>query len=103
MKSYIAFHETKGIYLGVYAGYALFSGSPIAFSSKAIRFDTEEDVHEFFGKSLSNKLAEEITAVEIETNYGGNYVDLADIIKSGHTKHTESMLDNYPTLTDTVH
>lgn len=103
MKSYIAYHETKGIYLGVYAGYALFSGSPIAFSSKAIRFDTKESVHEFFDKALSKTLAEDIQALEVETSHAGNYVDLADILKSGHTKHTESMLDNYPMLSDTVH
>jgi hypothetical protein len=103
MKSYIAFHEDRGIYLGVFAGYALFSGSPMAFSSKAIRFDTEEDVHGFFRKSLKSEISAEIKAIPVETKSSGHYVDLADILKSGHTKHTESMLDNLPTLSDTVH
>lgn len=103
MKCYIAFHEKKGIYLGVFSGYALFSGSPMAFSSKAIRFDAEEDVHSFFKKSVRSEVSADITAIPIETNSIGNYVDLVDILKSGHTKHTESMLDNYPTISDTVH
>jgi hypothetical protein len=103
MKAYIAFHEERGIYLGVFAGYALFSGSPIAFSSKAIRFDTEEDIYEFFSKAASKIISEEIKAIPVETSSVGNYVDLVDILKSGHKKHTESMLDNLPTLSDTIH
>lgn len=103
MKSYIAFHEDRGIYLGVFAGYALFSGSPMAFSSKAIRFDTEKDVYDFFNKAASKSISEEIKAVPVETTSTGNYVDLVDILKSGHKKHTESMLDNLSALSDTVH
>ena len=103
MTSYIAFHETRGIYLGAFTGYALFSASPMAFSSKAIRFDSETAVHEFFSKSLARTISEEIKAVPVETHSTGGYVDLIDIIKSGHTKHTESMLDNLPALSDTVH
>lgn len=103
MKSYIAFHETRGIYLGVFTGYALFSASPMAFSSKAIRFESETDVYEFFKKALPNSISDEIKAVPVETHSTGGYVDLIDIIKSGHTKHTESMLDNFPNLSDTIH
>lgn len=103
MKSYIAFHETRGIYLGVFAGYALFSASPMAFSSKAIRFDSETMVQEFFNKTLPNSISTEISAIPVETKSTGNYVDLVDILKSGHKKHTETMLDNLPTLSDTVH
>lgn len=102
MKSYIAFHEDRGIYMGVYLGYHLFSNSPITLSSKAIRFDTETDIHAFFEKSLP-KMSAEILTVAIESNSTDNYVNVIDIIKSGHTKHTENMLDNLPMLTYTLH
>jgi hypothetical protein len=102
MKSYIAFHEDKGIYLGVFAGHALFSASPIAFSSKAIRFEEEQDVYKFFDKSLPN-ISNEIVALEVDTTYAGNYVDVVDIIKSGHKKHVSSMVDNMPMKSETIH
>jgi hypothetical protein len=102
MKSYIAFHEDKGIYLGVFAGHALFSASAIAFSSKAIRFEEEQDVYTFFNKSLPI-MAKEIVALEVETAYAGNYVDVVDIIKSGHKKHVISMVDNMPMKSESIH
>jgi hypothetical protein len=102
MKSYIAFHEDRGIYLGIYLGNHLFSSSPIALSCKAIRFGTETDIHAFFGKALP-KMSAEISAIAIETNSTDNYVNVIDIIKSGHTKHTENMIDNLPMLTYTFH
>ena len=73
MKSYIAFHEDKGIYLGVFAGHALFSASPIAFSSKAIRFKYENDVQKFFSKSLPS-ISKEIIAIPVETVSIDEYV-----------------------------
>lgn len=103
MISYIAFHEKRGIYLGVFEGYALFSANPIAFSYKAIRFDSEKMVQCFFEKTYSKDLSAAIRAIPVETTSVDNYVDLVDILKSGHKKHTESMLDNLPTLSDTVH
>lgn len=102
MTSFIAFHEEKGIYLGAYMGHALFSNSVLALSSKAIRFDKESEIHEFFGKALPS-LSKEIVAVPVETTSRGNYVDLVDILKSGHTKHTETLLDNLPAMSDTIH
>lgn len=102
MKSYIAFHEDRGIYIGVFAGHALFSASPIAFSSKAIRFAEEQDVYEFFDKSLPNMI-NEIVALEVETSYAGNYVDVVDIIKSGHKKHVNSMIKNMPMVNENIH
>jgi hypothetical protein len=102
MTSFIAFHETRGIYLGVYLGYALFSNSPMAFSSKAIRFDTEADIRDFFVKTLPI-LASEIVALSVETTSDNHYVDVIEIIKSGHTKHTERMVENLPMLNETIH
>jgi hypothetical protein len=103
MRSYIAFHENRGIFLGVTAGHAIFSGSPIFATSKAIRFNTKEAVYEFFNKTLATPIAQDIQALEVETSHAGNYVDLVDIIKAGYTKHTETMLDNYPMLSHTIH
>lgn len=103
MNSFIAYHEKIGIYLGVFSGYALFSANKIAFSSKAIRFDSAEAVREFFSNSISKSIADEIQAIPVQTSSTGNYIDLVDILKSGHKKHTESMLDNFPTLSDTIH
>ena len=102
MKSYIAFHEDKGIYLGVFAGHALFSASSIAFSSKAIRFKNEQDVYKFFDKSVP-AMASEIVALGVETTSTGSYVDVVDIIKSGHTKHISSMIENMPMKNEKIH
>jgi hypothetical protein len=102
MISYIAFHEEKGIYLGVYMGYALFSCSPLAYSSKAIRFEEAKDVRKFFDKSLP-AMSSDIVAIPVETTTAGNYIDVVDIIKSGHKKHVESMIDNMPMINETIH
>jgi hypothetical protein len=102
MKSYIAFHETRGIYLGVLAGCALFSAT-MSISSKAIRFDTEEMIQDFFKKTLPGGFSDEIKAIPVETKSTDNYVGVIDIIRSGHKKHTESLLDNLQTLSDTIH
>jgi hypothetical protein len=102
MTSYIAVHSKKGIYLGVYAGHALFSGAAIAFSSKAIRFDEEAAIHEFFKKSLPD-LAKNIKAIAIETSSTSHYVDVADILRSGYKEHTMSMVDNIPMINENIH
>lgn len=101
--SYIAFHKKKGIYLGVIAGYALFSTNNIVFSSKAIKFVSKEEIREFFD-SILPKLSDEIRAIKIQTESTNEYyIDVADILKSGHTEHTESMIDNIPTINETIH
>jgi hypothetical protein len=102
MFSYIAVHKDNGIYLGVVAGYALFSVTDIPVSSKAIRFASEEEVLTFFEKSLP-KLSDGITAIKIETNAKGNYVDVVDILKSGYYNHTDSMVDALPVENETIH
>jgi hypothetical protein len=102
MKSYIAFHEDRGIYLGVYLGHALFSNSSLVFSSKAIRFDSDDEVRSFFNKALP-ALSSEIVAIEVETSSTNNYVDVVDILKSGHRKHIETMIQNLPMLNETIH
>jgi hypothetical protein len=102
MNSYIAFHEKNGIYLGVFGGVALFSNTELAFSSKAIRFNSEEEIRNFFMKSVP-KLADQIQAIPITTKSTDYYVDVVDIIKSGHTKHTDSMIDNMLMPNENIH
>jgi hypothetical protein len=102
-KSYIAFHEERGIYLGVYENrHALFSGSLFVYSSKAIRFDNEEVLHDFFKMSLP-LLADQIKAVPVDTTSTGHYVDVIDIIKSGHTKHVNTMIENMTMISESIH
>lgn len=100
--SYIAVHKTKGIYLGVVSGYGLFSEAGMAFTSKAIRFDSKEEIHSFFDSVLPN-ISKEIEPVEIRTNGTGNYVDVVDILKSGYYDHTDSMVEALPIDNDTIH
>jgi hypothetical protein len=102
MISYIAFHEDKGIYLGVYMGYAMFSNTDMPSSSKAVRFENKEEVHIFFEKMLP-KLAAGISAIAINTNSNSDYISVSDILKSGHKKHTESMIENIPALSESIH
>jgi hypothetical protein len=102
MESFIAFHEKRGIYIGVFAGYALFSSNNFVYTRKAIRFESADEVHEFFKTTLAN-IAEDIKAVPVTTTGDGVYVDVIDIIKSGHTKHTESLLDNIPMENENIH
>jgi hypothetical protein len=98
MTSYIAVHEDKGIYLGIFAGFFLFSNNRSVFSSKAIRFDTEEEILEFFSDSKID-----IKAIPVKTKNISNYVDVIDIIKSGYIKHTDSMIANIPMENETIH
>jgi len=100
MISYIAVHKEKGIYLGIFAGFYLFSNSEVAFSSKAIRFNSKEEISDFFGTS---KIADEVKAIKVQTKETGDYVDVIDIIKSGYTKHTDTMVANIPMENETIH
>ena len=102
MASYIAVHEKKGIYLGVVAGYALFSNANTVFTSKAIRFETSDEVMTFFETSLPN-LREGVSAVEIQTKETVNYVDVVEILKSGYYNHTDSMVKALPPYSETIH
>jgi hypothetical protein len=102
-KAYIAFHENKGIYLGAVAGYAIFSTNNIVFTPAAIKFDSAEELQDFFDKTLPN-LSKEISAIEIETNTETEYyINVVDIIKSGHIEHTETMVDNMLMINETIH
>lgn len=101
-KSYIAFHEEMGIYLGIHMKAAIFSCSSMAFSSKAIRFNSEEEIHNFFAKHLPS-IAGEIAVIPVETTSTDYYVDVVDIIKSGHTKHVDSMIENMPMISESFH
>ena len=96
--SYIAFHETDGIYLGIdpirYC--PVFSTSDMVYTSKAVRFDSKSDIDRFF-------LNEEIKSIPVKTAVTGSYVDVIDIIKSGHTKHTENMIDKIPMTNKNTH
>jgi len=87
--------------MGVYAGYALFSGNSITFGHKAIRFDTKELVHEFFEIAFP-KLTKTIKAVPVITEDTGYYVSVIDILKSGHKEYTETMVDNIPMMTYSI-
>jgi len=100
MKSYIAVHKEKGIYLGVFAGFYLFSNNETAFSSKAIRFNTEEEISDFFGDTSIGNMIE---AISVDTKETGYYVDVIDIIKSGYTKHTDTMVANIPMENENIH
>jgi hypothetical protein len=100
MKSYIAVHEDKGIYLGIFAGLYLFSNSETAFSSKAIRFNTKEEIIDFFS---TTKISNGIEIIPVETKETGYYVDVIDIIKSGYTKYTDTMIANIPMENETIH
>lgn len=102
MTSYIAFHQEKGIYLGIIAGYIIFSLNNVVYTSTAIRFNTEEEIKVFFDELLP-KHASEIIAVPVNTSSTGFYVDVVDILKSGHTVHTESMVEHMFTLNETLH
>jgi hypothetical protein len=101
MKSFIAFHEDKGIYIGVFAGFALFSTNNLAYTYKAIRFESETELKDFFEKSVP-AVSQAIQAISIETDSTDYYVDVVDILKSGHTKHTESLLEHFP-CSETIH
>ncbi len=100
MMSYIAVHKERGIYLGVFAGFYLFSNSEVAFSSKAIRFNSKEEISDFFGTS---KIAGDVRAIKVQTKETGNYVDVIDIIKSGYKKHVDTMIKNIPMKNETIH
>lgn len=102
MNSYIAVHKTKGIYLGIVAGYALFSNTDAPFTSKAIRFQSVDEVMKFFESSLPN-LYEGVSAIEIQTKETGNYVDVVDILKSGYYSYTDSMVEALPAYSETIH
>lgn len=103
MASFIAVHEKKGIYLGAVAGYALFSNvGGVVFSSKAIRFNSADEVMKFFETSLPG-LREGVSAVEIQTKETGNYVDVVDILKSGYYNHTDTMVEALPPYSETIH
>lgn len=100
---YIAFHERRGIYLGIYEGYAMFSNTDFAFSSKSIRFGSQLEIRDFFYDHFPS-IAAEISGIPITTKaLVGYYVNLVDILKSGHTKHTQSMLYNLPVASYTIH
>lgn len=100
--SYIAVHKKRGIYLGVVSGYALFSESSMAISSKAIRFEDPGDIQSFFSSVLP-ALSEDIEPVKIQTNETGNYVGVADILKSGYYNYTDSMVDALPSQSESIH
>jgi hypothetical protein len=101
-KSFIAFHKEKGIYLGVFAGYGIFSTDNLVYTTKAIRFDDAEELQELFS-SIVPSLAKEIIAVPVNTKSEGHYVDVIDIIKSGHKKHTESLVENILMKNENIH
>ena len=100
MTSYIAVHKDKGIYLGLYSGFYLFSNNAMAFSSKAIRFNTEDEIYDFFEDTTIGKMIE---AISVDTKETGYYVDVVDIIKSGYTEHTDVMIANIPMENETIH
>ena len=39
----------------------------------------------------------------LETTSTGSYIDVVDIIKSGHTKHISSMIENMPMKNENIH
>jgi hypothetical protein len=103
MKVYIAFHEERGIYLGILAGFALFSNNNLAFTYKAIRFESAEEVYGFFKKAVP-KIADEIQAIPVYTeSKDDSYISVIDIIKSGHKAHVNSLFENMPTYNETTH
>jgi hypothetical protein len=101
--TYIAFHREKGIYLGVMSGFALFSANNLALTYKAIRFESEKEVYDFFKKAVP-KVANEIEAIPVYTESKDHvYISVIDIIKSGHKKHVDSLLEHMPTYNETIH
>lgn len=101
--SYIAVCKDKGIYLGIVYGYALFSNTiDIPLTSKALRFNTAEEVYSYFKKALPS-LTDNIIAIKIETKEKGSYVDVVDILKSGYYSYTDTMVEALPVLNETIH
>jgi len=56
---------------------------------------------DFFEKSVPT-ISQAIQAIPVETDSTDHYVDVVDILKSGHKKHTESLVDNIP-CNSTIH
>jgi DUF438 domain-containing protein len=102
MTSYIAVHSDKGIYLGVIAGHAIFSSNNMVESTKAIRFNSKNEIMEFFRQHIPS-LADKVVAIPVQTTSTTYYVDIVDIIKSGYREHTESMFANLFTDNETMH
>lgn len=86
----IAIHKEKGIFLGVIAGYAVFSKTDPIGTPKAYSFNSPEEAKKFVETSIPVS-SNTMFYPEIETL--SEYVSCVDIIKQGYEKYTYNMMD----------
>lgn len=98
----IIVHSDRGIFLGTYAGYIIFSKQDTLESTKAYGFETEERARSYVESYLPT-LKDDVVFVSVGCSNSSVYVDVVDIIKAGYWQYAEEMFANLPVLNHTIH
>lgn len=98
---YIIAEKSRGIFLGTAQGIAIFSSNDFLSNTKAYCFTSLEAAMEFVYSNMPI-ISNSVEYLRVERNYGGDYADIVDIIKSGHKEYIRDMFLNIPT-SETIH
>lgn len=91
----IVVEETRGVFLGVYSNYAMFSKNDAMESVDVCGFPNKQEAVDFMKKYLP-LIEPTVSYVEIPSG-GDSRVSAVDIIKAGYPQYTEELFFNMPT------
>lgn len=89
---YVLYDKKRGLFLGVLAGYAIFSEQDVYETTRLPSFETR-DIAEKFVDDFLPKMKKRIEYLEITDDSDSDYVHIADIIKSGYKEQSVGMFE----------
>jgi hypothetical protein len=96
---YILVDKERGIFLGNYLDYPLFSNTLLFPIVKAYSFESLDDAEMYI--NYINKKQYNLTVKPI--NYQNRYIPIDILIKEGYSKYTERMLKFIEPASDEIH
>lgn len=97
---YVIVEENLGFFLGAFQKFGVFAKTDVFGLSKAYSFPTEEEAQEFIDEFLGRSRGDwKVLSVKTDDKY----IDVVDLLKSGHEKYTHRMIDYLPMISTQMH
>jgi hypothetical protein len=97
---YAIVEEDLGFFLGAFEKFGVFAKTDVFGLHKAFSFDSEREANRFIDEYLGRSRGD-WAVVSIDTK--DKYVNVVDLLKSGHDKYTHKMMDGLAMTNIQVH
>jgi hypothetical protein len=99
MKRTVLIEKDRGVFIGAFSGYAIFSKDPIGLS-RAYAFKSTEIAKDFVSVSLKHFAN---NTIYVELDLKEEYASCVDLIKAGYGEYVHHMIDGLYMPSEEIH